>query len=29
LMRLTHGARVLASAEPRDGRMKPLVVFPA
>ncbi|MEA2484233.1 MAG: tRNA pseudouridine55 synthase [Thermoleophilaceae bacterium] len=29
VMRLTHGARVLAIAEPRDGRMKPLVVFPA
>jgi tRNA pseudouridine55 synthase len=28
VMRLTHGTRVLAIAEPRDGRMKPLVVFP-
>lgn len=28
-MRLTHDERVLAIAEPREGRMKPLVVFPA
>jgi hypothetical protein len=28
-VRLTYGARVLAIAEPREGRMKPLVVFPA
>ena len=28
-VRLTHGRRVLAIAEPRAGRMKPLVVFPA
>src|SRR3954470_3181748 len=27
-IRLTHGSRVLAIAEPREGRMKPLVVFP-
>jgi tRNA pseudouridine55 synthase len=27
--RLTHGARVLAIAEPREDRLKPLVVFPA
>ena len=26
---LTHGAQVIAIAEPREGRMKPLVVFPA
>jgi tRNA pseudouridine55 synthase len=29
VMRLTHDERVLAIAEPREGRMKPLVVFPA
>jgi tRNA pseudouridine55 synthase len=28
-VRLTHGARVLAIAEPREDRLKPLVVFPA
>jgi tRNA pseudouridine55 synthase len=28
-IRLTHDAKILAIAEPRDGRMKPLVVFPA
>jgi tRNA pseudouridine55 synthase len=28
-IRLTHGARVLAIAEPREDRLKPLVVFPA
>jgi tRNA pseudouridine55 synthase len=29
VFRLTHGARVLAIAEPREDRLKPLVVFPA
>jgi tRNA pseudouridine55 synthase len=29
VMRLTHDERVVAIAEPREGRMKPLVVFPA
>lgn len=28
-VRLTHGARIIAIAEPREDRMKPLVVFPA
>ena len=28
-VRLTHGDEIIAIAEPRDGRMKPLVVFPA
>jgi tRNA pseudouridine55 synthase len=28
-LRLTHGDDVIAIAEPRDGRIKPLVVFPA
>ena len=28
-IRLTHGARVVAIAEPREDRLKPLVVFPA
>jgi tRNA pseudouridine55 synthase len=28
-VRLTHGDEVIAIAEPREGRMKPLVVFPA
>jgi tRNA pseudouridine55 synthase len=28
-VRLTHGQEIVAIAEPRDGRMKPLVVFPA
>ncbi|HYZ28104.1 MAG TPA: tRNA pseudouridine(55) synthase TruB [Thermoleophilaceae bacterium] len=28
-VRLTHGQDVIAIAEPRDGRMKPLVVFPS
>ena len=27
-VRLTHGDAIIAIAEPRDGRMKPLVVFP-
>jgi tRNA pseudouridine55 synthase len=29
VIRLTHGARVVAIAEPREDRLKPLVVFPA
>src|SRR4051812_27726736 len=29
VVRLTHGARILAIAEPREDRLKPLVVFPA
>ena len=29
VVRLTHDARVVAIAEPREDRMKPLVVFPA
>ena len=29
VVRLTHGKRVLAIAEPREDRLKPLVVFPA
>jgi tRNA pseudouridine55 synthase len=28
-IRLTHGARIVAIAEPRDDRLKPTVVFPA
>jgi tRNA pseudouridine55 synthase len=28
-VRLTHGARILAIAEPREDRLKPLIVFPA
>jgi tRNA pseudouridine55 synthase len=29
VLRLTHGERILAIAEPREDRLKPLVVFPA
>jgi tRNA pseudouridine55 synthase len=29
VVRLTHGARILAIAEPREDALKPLVVFPA
>jgi tRNA pseudouridine55 synthase len=29
IVRVTHGARILALAEPREDRLKPLVVFPA
>jgi hypothetical protein len=28
-IRLTHGSDVIAIAEPREDRLKPLVVFPA
>jgi len=28
-IRLTHGTRIIAIAEPRDDRLKPMVVFPA
>jgi hypothetical protein len=28
-VRLTHGADILAIAEPREDSLKPLVVFPA
>jgi tRNA pseudouridine55 synthase len=29
VVRLTHGPRIVAIAEPREDRLKPMVVFPA